>query len=168
MSAHRSARRWSPRQLRWLLRAYPPLLFQRIQVLEIDPGFRRAVVRVRRSVFSRNLQGTTFGGTIYAAVDPFHALLLWQICAHEGVRVQAWTKEAVITFLRPAESHLTIEFTLDDRTVDDALRAIRETGRFAHVFEVQALDKQGTVCAVVRTDVRILRPEPKPAEARGP
>ena len=161
MSTHRSPRLWSPRQLRWLLRAYPPLLFQRIQVLEIDPGFRRAVVRVRRSIFSRNLQGSTFGGTIYAAVDPFHALLLWQICAHEGIRVQAWVKGAVITFLRPAESHLTIEFTLDDRTVVDALRAIRETGRFAHVFEVQALDEQGTVCAVVRTDIRILRPERK-------
>ena len=162
MSVHRS-RRWSPRQLRWLLRAYPPLLFQRIQVLEIDPGFRRALVRVRRSVLSRNLQGSTFGGTIYAAVDPFHALLLWQICAHEGIRVQAWTKEAVITFVRPAESHLTIEFTLDDRTIVDALRAIRESGRFARDFEVHALDEQGTVCAVVRTNVRILRPERKPA-----
>ena len=163
MADHRSPRRWSSRQLLWLLRAYPPLLFQRIQVLEIDPGFRRALVRVRRSIFSRNLQGSTFGGTIYAAVDPFHALLLWQICAHEGFRVQAWMKEAVITFLRPAESHLTIEFTLDDRTVDNALRSIGETGRFAHAFEVQALDEQGAVCAVVRTDVRILRPERKPA-----
>ena len=138
--------------------AYPPLLFQRIQVLEIDPGFRRARVRVRRSIFSRNLQGSTFGGTIYAAVDPFHAMLLRQICAHQGIRVQAWMKEAVITFLRPAESHLTIEFTLDDRTVDDALRAVRESGRFAHVFEVRALDEQGSVCAIVRTDIRILRP----------
>ncbi len=153
-----SSRRWSPRQLRWLMRAYPPLLFQRIQVLEIDPAFRRALVRVRRSIFSRNLQGSTFGGTIYAAVDPFHALLLWQICAHEGIRVQAWMKEAVITFLRPAESDLTIEFTLDDRTVVDALRAIRESGRFAKVFEVQALDEQDNVCATVRTDIRILRP----------
>ena len=159
MSDCRSSRRWSPRQLRWLMRAYPPLLFQRIQVLEIDPGFRRAVVRVRRSIFSRNLQGSTFGGTIYAAVDPFHALMLWQICAHEDIRVQAWMKEAVITFLRPADSHLTIEFSLDDRTVVDALRAIRETGRFAHVFEVQALDEQGTVCAAVRTDIRILWPQ---------
>jgi len=158
MPVRPSSRRWSPRQLRWLMRAYPPLLFQRIQVLEIDPAFRRALVRVRRSIFSRNLQGSTFGGTIYAAVDPFHALLLWQICAHEGIRVQAWMKEAVITFLRPAESDLTIEFTLDDRTVVDALRAIRESGRFAKVFEVQALDEQDNVCATVRTDIRILRP----------
>jgi acyl-coenzyme A thioesterase PaaI-like protein len=158
MSVLSSSRRWSPRQLRWLMLAYPPQLFQRVQVLEIDPGFRRAQVRVRRSIFSRNLQGSTFGGTIYAAVDPFHALLLWQICAHQGIRVQAWMKEAVITFLRPAESHLTIEFTLDDRTVDDALRAVRESGRFAQIFEVQALDEQGSVCANVRTDIRILRP----------
>jgi len=156
MPVPHSSRRWSPRQLRWLMRAYPPLLFQRVEVLEIDPGFRRALVRVRRSIFSRNLQGSTFGGTIYAAVDPFHALLLWQICTHEGLRVQAWTKQAVITFLRPAESHLTIEFALDDRIVGQALGAIRETGRFAHVFEVQALDEQGGVCATVRTDIRIL------------
>ena len=116
------------------------------------------MVRVRRSILSRNLQGSTFGGTIYSAVDPFHALLLWQICAHEGLRVEAWMKEAVITFLRPAESHVTIEFELDEETVAEVLRAVRETGRFARVFEVQAVDEQGRVCATVRTDVRILCP----------
>jgi len=158
MSVKHSSRLWSPRQLRWLMLAYPPLLFQRIQVLEIDPGFRRARVRVRRSIFSRNLQGSTFGGTIYAAVDPFHALLLWQICVHRGIRVQAWMKEAVITFLRPAESDLTIEFALDEQTIEDALRAVRDSGRFAKVFEVEALDREGHVCATVRTDIRILRP----------
>lgn len=157
MSFRQSSRRWSPRQLRWLMRAYPPLLFQRIQVLEIDAGFRRARVRVRRSIFSRNLQGSTFGGTIYAAVDPFHALMLWQLCAHEGIRVQAWMKKAEIQFLRPAESDLTIDFVLDDSTVAEALRAVRDVGRFAGVFDVQALDEQGEVCAIVSTDIRILR-----------
>jgi acyl-coenzyme A thioesterase PaaI-like protein len=156
MSSHRPSRRWSPRQLRWLLSAYPPLFFQRVRVLEIDPGYRRALVRVRRSILSRNLQGSTFGGTIYSAVDPFHALLLWQICAQEGMRVQAWMKQAVVDFIRPAESHLTIEFVLDDSTVERALQAVREIGRFAHVFQVEAKDEQGAVCAVVKTDIRII------------
>jgi acyl-coenzyme A thioesterase PaaI-like protein len=158
MSVKHSSRRWSPRQLRWLMRAYPPLLFQRVQVVEIDPGFRRALVRVKRSILSRNLQGSTFGGTIYAAVDPFHALLLWQVCAHQGIRVQAWMKEAVITFARPAESDLTIEFTLDEQTINAALAAVQDNGRFARIFEVHARDQQGDVCATVRTDIRILLP----------
>ncbi len=159
MSLYSSSRRLSPRQLKWLMSFYPPLLFQRIHVVEIDAGFRRAVVRVRKSIMSRNLQGSTFGGTIYAAVDPFHALLLWQICAHEGIRVQAWMKRATVTFLRPAESHLTIEFALDDAVVDAALAAIRETGRFAREFEVRAVDRENVLCATVHTDVRILQPE---------
>ena len=157
MSSHRPARRWSPRQLRWLLRAYPPLLFQRIHVREIDPGFRRAVVVVRRSILSRNLQGSTFGGTIYSAVDPFHALLLWQICALEGIRVQAWMKQATVVFMRPAESDLTIEFRVDDDVVLEALTAVRVNGRFGKVFRVEARDEQGTVCAVEDADVRIIR-----------
>jgi acyl-coenzyme A thioesterase PaaI-like protein len=112
---------------------------------------------VRHSIFSRNLQGSTFGGTIYAAVDPFHALLLWQICAQEGLRVQAWMKQAIVDFIRPADSHLTIEFVLEDPTVERALRAVRSAGRFAHVFRVEARDEQGEVCAVVKTDIRIIR-----------
>ena len=140
------------------MRLYPPLLIQRVWTRKIDPGFRRAVVRIRRSILSRNLQGSTFGGTIYSAVDPFHALLLWQICAHEGLRVEAWMKEAVITFLRPAESHLTIEFELDEETVAEVLQAVRDSGRFARVFVVRAVDERGQVCATVRTDVRILCP----------
>jgi len=158
MSSGRPSRRWSPRQLRWLLNFYPPLFFQRIRVLAIDPGYRRALVRVNHSILSRNLQGSTFGGTIYAAVDPFHALLLWQICAQEGLRVQAWMKQAVVDFIRPAESHLTIEFILDEPTVERMLRAVREDDRFAHVFQIEAKDEQGVACAVVKTDIRIIRP----------
>ena len=159
MSDSRPARRWTPRQLRWLLNLYPPLLFQRIQVREIDPDFRRAVVRVKNSILSRNLQGTRFGGTIYSAVDPFHALLLWQICAHEGLRVQAWMKRATVEFLRPAASDLTIEFRLSSDDVSRALEHVRAEGRFAGVFRVEAVDEAGRACAVIDTDIRILRPD---------
>ncbi len=67
-------------------------------------------------------------------------------------------KQAVITFLRPAESHVTLEFKLDEETVAEVLRAVRDSGRSAREFEVHAVDERGQVCATVRTDIRILCP----------
>ncbi len=50
----------SERQGKWMLNLYPPLLFQRIRVVRIGPGFRSGQVRVGHGLLTRNLHGTTF------------------------------------------------------------------------------------------------------------
>ena len=136
-----------------MLNLYPPLLAQRIRVVDIAPGFRSCRVRVAKSVLTRNLFGTTFGGTIFAAADPIHAILYWQVFARRGLAIQAWLKSARIEYRKPAASALTLAFVLSDADVVDAEEALEREGRFARTFRVEAIDREGQICAVVECEV---------------
>ena len=47
---------------------------------------------------NRNLNGSLFGGSLYAMSDPVHAVLLEQLLPGEHV---VWAKSTRIEFLRP-------------------------------------------------------------------
>jgi len=141
-----------------MLNLYPPLLCQRIRILDIAPGFTACRVRVAKSVLTRNLFGTTFGGTIFAAADPIHAILYWQVFARRGRSVQAWLKSARIEYRKPAATALTLKFELSQQDLTDAESALDRNGRFARSFRTEAIDTQGHVCAVVETEVYLRMP----------
>ncbi len=144
---------WTERQLRWVLSVYPPFLLNRIRVAAIGPGFRTCRVHVHRSVVTRNLQGSTFGGTIYSAADPIYPLMYWQIFAHRGERVQAWLRSATVRYLKPASGRVTFEFALSDDDVERACAALAEHGRYAHTHTAEAVSVDGQVCTVVDAEV---------------
>lgn len=157
-TGERPPRILSARRMRRLLNLYPPFFFNRIRVLEIDDDFLRVRVRVARSVFTRNLQGTTFGGTIYAAADPIFAVMYWQVFAHRGERLMVWLRSAAVRYLAPAETALTLDFRLESRHIDDALRGLDDRGRWRRTHVVEAIDEVGTVCARIETEVYLRRP----------
>ncbi len=160
-------RAYSPRKLKLLLNLYPPFLLGRIRVVELAADFRRCTVRLTPSLLTRNLQGTIFGGTIYSAADPHHAMLFWQIFAHRGTRIQAWIKSARVEFHRPAASKLTMDFELSDADVAQATAALEGPGRFCKTFRTAAIDRDGQVCARIETEVYLRVPEAKqPAGVR--
>lgn len=154
----REPRALSPRQLKWLLNLFPPWLLQGIRIVTISPDLRRATVRVRRGLLTGNLNGSTFGGTVFAAFDPVCAILYWQILAHRGVRVQAWLRGASIRYVRPAKSALTLVFEIGEQDVEDALAALRAGGRFTRSHHVIATDAAGEICAEADTEVYLRLP----------
>lgn len=153
-----SANVWPEWKVRWVLNLYPPFLFGGIRVDAVEDGMRYCRVRIRKSLVSRNLHGTTFGGTMYAAADPFFALMYWQQFARRGVRVDGWTRSATIRFLRPATSDLTMEFRLDDADVEDMARVLNDAGKGDRVHRVEAVDRDGRVCAIIETEAHVRLP----------
>lgn len=148
----------SERSGKWMLTLFPPLLFQRIRVLSVGPGFRSCRVRVARSLLTRNLHGSIFGGSIFSGADPFYAIMYWQVFARFGQPVQAWLREAKIRYLKPAHSALTLEFSLSDEMVESAREALGREGRFKAWHSTEAIDRQQQVCAVVDTEVYLRLP----------
>ncbi len=138
---------------RLLLNLFPPFLFYRIRIDSIGDGFRSCRVRVRRSLLTRNLNGTTFGGSIFSAADPFYAVMFWQIFARRGMRVQTWLKSASIDYLKPASGDLTLDFVLTAEEIDEAAAILEQSGRYTGSFSTEALDPKGRVCARIRTEI---------------
>ncbi len=56
--------------LKWALRFYPPLLFQRIWVIRFEKDFKGVSVKINKSLINNNYNNSIFGGTIFAAADP--------------------------------------------------------------------------------------------------
>jgi acyl-coenzyme A thioesterase PaaI-like protein len=139
------------------------LLFQRVRVRFAD-GFRECRVVIRRSPLTRNLHGTTFGGTIFAAADPIHAIMYWQRFARAGEHVQAWTRRGAVRYLEPATGHLVLRFRLEDADLAAARAALDREGRFVRTHPVEARDAAGRICAVVENEVYLRHPT---GEGRG-
>ena len=167
MGRGKSPRVWSERWFKLVLNLYPPFLFGRTRVVRVGRDFRSCTVRVRPSFLTRNLQGSLFGGTIFSAADPFHALLYWQVFAHRGVRVQAWLKSARIAYRRPASSDLIFEFSLSEEDIEEAQAALDRDGRFAKTFRTEAIDRDGQVCTEVHTEVYLRRPREEQRDTSG-
>ena len=148
----------SERRGRWLLNLYPPFLFNRVRVVEIGPGFRQCRVRVRRSLLTRNLNGTIFGGTIFSAADPFYPVMYWQVFSRLGVVVQAWLRSARIRYTRPARTALSMKFELSEEDVARAREALEQKGRYACWHTIEATDRDGAVCAVAEIEVYLRLP----------
>ena len=139
--------KFGPRALRRLLNFYPPYLFTRTRVKSISPDWRESVVELKKSLLTRNYVGTTFGGAIFAASDPFFMLMLIGIFGIEDYIV--WDKAATIEYKRPGRSTLTLRFVITDQDIAAIRKDLEEDGKSEPIFHVDAVDRQGHVCATV-------------------
>ncbi|HLT42689.1 MAG TPA: DUF4442 domain-containing protein, partial [Sphingobacteriaceae bacterium] len=96
----------SEKALKWAMRFYPPLFFQRIWVKKFHPGFRGVDVTIQSSFLNRNYNSSIFGGTIFAAADPFYPILFDQIFRRKGLKTVVWLKSGSVKYLKPARSKL--------------------------------------------------------------
>lgn len=142
--------------LKWLMRFYPPMLFQRIWVKKIYPNFRGIEVKINRSVFTTNLGNSIFGGTIFSATDPFYALLLGQIMRRKGYRITVWLKSAQIHYLKPGRSDLYFTLKISEETITEAEQAMNKgNGKFIKAFPIEVFDKDKELCATVMNEVYV-------------
>jgi len=145
----------SEKTLKWGIRLYPPLLFQRIWVRCFHKGFRGADVKINKSLFNKNYNGSIFGGTIYAATDPFYALLFDQVLQREGFKVRVWLKSASIQYLKPGRSNLYFSIFITDEMLNDAVTALNTSGKFVKAYPMEIVDRYGELCATVMNEVYI-------------
>jgi len=145
----------SENALTWVMRLYPPFLFQRIWIRKFHKGYQAVDVRVRRSFLNRNSNGSIFGGTIFSATDPLYALLFGQLMRRRGFRTIVWLKSAQIRYLKPAMTSLTITVRISDEQVREVEQTLINNGKFVKVFSVELLDRTGEVCAVADNEVYI-------------
>ncbi len=145
----------SEKTLKWGLCLYPPMLFQRIWVRRFHDGFRGVDVKINKSLFNKNYNGSIFGGTIYAATDPFYALLFDQLLQREGFKIRVWLKSASIQYLKPGRSDLFFTLIITDEMLNEAIEALNTGGKFIKAYPMEIFNKSGELCATVMNEVYI-------------
>jgi acyl-coenzyme A thioesterase PaaI-like protein len=145
----------SERTLKWALNMYPPLLFQRIWVKRFHENFRGVDVKINKSLFNKNYNGSIFGGTIYAATDPFYALLFDQLLQRQGFKVRVWLKSASIEYLKPGRGDLFFTVKITDEMLSDAVMALNTIGKFVKAYPMEVKNGEGELCATVVNEVYV-------------
>lgn len=143
----------SEKTLKWALCFYPPLLFQRIWVKKFHPGFLGVDVKISNSFLNRNYNGSIFGGSIYAATDPFYAILFDQLMQRRGFKVRVWLKSASIQYLKPGLTTLHFTLKITDQMIAEAELALNTTGKFVKAYPMELYNTQGELCATVMNEV---------------
>lgn len=141
--------------LKWALNFYPPLLFQRIHIRKFHPGFRGVDVRIANSFLNRNYNGSIFGGTIYAATDPFYALLFDQLMQRKGFKVRVWLKSGSIQYLKPGMKNLYFTINITDEMIQEASAALRSKDKFVKTYSMEIYDSDGLLCATALNEVYV-------------
>lgn len=145
----------SERLLKWAINLYPPLFFQRIRVVSFDKGFTGASIRIRKSIFNKNYHDSIFGGTIFAAADPFYPVLFYQILIRKKYRVNAWSRSAAIRFIKPAKTNLYFKIQIGNADIEDCEGQLNKTGKFRKSYQIDIYDEHQKLCAVVINEIYV-------------
>lgn len=155
---------FSERMGKWLMNAYPPFILNRIRILSFGKNFHSCKVKIKKSIFNRNLNSTIFGGALFSAQDPFFAILYWQILERRGMKVQTWLKSAEIQYMRPADQDLFLDFIITEEEIQEAEKQLTLHGRYTRTHEVRFKDKDGDIYVLAKNEVyiRLTRAQQKP------
>ncbi|HKD19580.1 MAG TPA: DUF4442 domain-containing protein [Thermoanaerobaculia bacterium] len=127
------------------------------RVTWIAPDWREVRVQVPLNRRTRNLVGTIFGGSLYAAADPVYMVMLMRNLGPEYV---VWDKAATIRFLKPGRWTLHARFVLDAAELDAIRTALETQEKIDRVYTVDLVDAGGVVHATVEKTIHIRRRAP--------
>jgi hypothetical protein len=103
-------------------------------------------LRLRLNIWTYNYVGTIFGGSLFAASDPFYMLMLFKAL---GFKYVVWDKSANIRFKKPAKTTLYAKYMITEEDFNRIKSSVAEKGETTHNFLIQWLDKDQVVHAEI-------------------
>lgn len=145
--ALKDSMRRSPRITRMVFNLWPCIRGTGGRVTYIAPDWSELRVKLPLNWRTRNYVGTIFGGSLYAAVDPYLMLMLIERLGREYV---VWDKAASTRFRKPGTTTLRATFSVSDDDVADIKAAVEEAGgTLDRTWQVDLVDVEGVVHASV-------------------
>jgi acyl-coenzyme A thioesterase PaaI-like protein len=146
------------RLMRWGFNLYPAYRGTGARITYIAADWREVRIKLPLSWRTRNYVGTIYGGSMYAAVDPFYMVMLIRILGPDYV---VWDKAATIEFKRPGRLTLYATFTLDDEEIESIEAELTDKSSVDRVYGIDLTDNDGLVYASVAKTIYIRRKEAK-------
>lgn len=148
---------FNPAVMRRLLNFWPPFLFSGIKVAQLSADYRYCRVELKNRPWTRNINSSQFGGSMFAMTDPIYPLMLMGALGKEYL---VWDKKADIDFIKPGKGKLTAEFWLSDATLDLVKAATEQGDKHFPSFIVHIKDSANNIVAEVNRTVYV-RKKPK-------
>ncbi|HJV48473.1 MAG TPA: DUF4442 domain-containing protein [Geothrix sp.] len=145
------------RLIRWGFNLWPCYRGTGGRVTFIARDWMEVRVRLPLSWRTRNVVGTTFGGSLYGAVDPFYMIMLMRNLGPDYV---IWDKAAAIRFRKPGRGPLFASFHLDEAELAEIRRLLQDQPKIDRNYLVQLQDERGVIHAEVEKVIHISLRQP--------
>lgn len=142
------------RLFRWFFNIFPAYRGTGGRVTYIAGDWREVRVQLPLNWRTRNYVGTTFGGSLYGAVDPFYMIMLIKILGPDYI---VWDKAASIRFRRPGRSTLYARFVVAEEEIAAIKSALETAPSVDRNYNVELTDAEGAVHAAIEKIVYIAR-----------
>jgi acyl-coenzyme A thioesterase PaaI-like protein len=138
------AESWKIKLLRWRLNWYPAYRNTGARVIFISEDLLEARVWLPLCRATRNIHGTIYGGSMYGAVDPLHAVML---AMHLGPDYHVWMKSAKIEFRRPGRDDLYAHARLQQTDIEAIRSALGHAKKVDRDFTLSLANADGVISA---------------------
>lgn len=126
------------------------------KVVFLSDDWTHVIVELKLGIWSRNFIGTIFGGSQFAAADPFHMVPLIHILGSEFV---VWDKSGNIVFKKPGKGKLRAEFRFTPDEIESIKTKARHDGSYLLTKSVPWIDEQGDTVSVVEKTLYVATKE---------
>ncbi|MEX1057820.1 MAG: DUF4442 domain-containing protein [Natronospirillum sp.] len=132
-----------------IMNLWPPFFFPGIKVMRISPDYRYARIDLKWRPWTRNINNSQFGGSLFAMTDPIVPLLLFGCLGWDKYII--WDKYADIDYIAPGKGRLSAEFHMEEVDLHAIKQATANGDKHFPEFKVYVRDQQGElVCTLTR------------------
>lgn len=114
------------------------------RVTFISSDFKKVKIKLPLNWTTKNIVGTIFGGSIYAAVDPIYMVMFMNILGKDYI---VWDKAAKIDFIKPGRDVLTSEFNITQILIDEIKDELENNYSITKDFTVEFFNTDNEVSA---------------------
>ncbi|MDH3528684.1 MAG: DUF4442 domain-containing protein [Acidobacteriota bacterium] len=139
---------------RALYNLFPAIRGTGCRVTYIADDYRELRVMLPLNWRTRNKVGTIFGGSMYAAVDPFYMVMLMKILGDEYV---VWDRSATIRFKKPGRETLFAEFHVTREETDEIIEVLETRKSTNREYVIELRNAAGEVHAVIDKEIYVTR-----------
>lgn len=149
---------------RWKFNLLPSYRGSGAWITYLAADWREVKIKLPLNLWTRNYVGTTFCGSMYAAVAPMYMAM---IALNLGTGYLVWDKSVTINFIRPGRGPLYAHFLITAAELD-GFKAVLETQRsLEHTYAIDLTDDQGVVHVSFEELLYIRRQRPAKSHTEG-
>lgn len=150
-----------PRLFRWGFNLWFPFWASGIKLEVLSADFRFARVKLKWRPWTRNLNGSQYGGSLFSMTDPIYTtLLLGNLGAK---KYYVWDKSATIDFVKVARGAVWFEARLSEEWLAEIIQATANGEKYFPKIDGYLYDKEGNMIAHIQRELYVrLRPQYRP------
>ena len=139
-----------PRLLKTILNSWPPFFWCGIRIRHLNADYQHSRVELKWRPWTKNINRSQYGGSLYSMADPMFALMLYGILG--GERYQIWDKSSHIDYIKPGIGRLSADFKISDAQIAEIKHHTEQGKKYFPEFEVEVKDRRReVVCRLRRT-----------------